>query len=201
MKKLIKSTHDRKSLRLPDFDYSQDGAYFVTIVTQNRTCLFGSVVGGEMVINEAGRMLDQVCQEIPIVISSVGLEYYVIMPNHFHAIIILNNDARFVQADLPQVPGAGSVYPSEEYNTGQPQRIAPTQDTVSLPNVIQRFKSLTTCRYISGVQQRDWPRFNGRLWHRNYYEHVIRNERDYQGFVDYIAMNPLSWEKDEEYRC
>jgi len=201
MNKLIKSTHHRKSLRLPDFDYSQDGVYFVTIVTQNRACLFGSVVEGEMVINEAGRMIDQVCQEIPINISSVGLEYYVIMPNHFHAIIILNNDARFVGVDLPQPPEGSSVYPSEGCNTGQPQRIAPTQDTVSLPNVVQRFKSLTTRRYISGVQQRDWPRFNGRLWQRNYYEHVIRNERDYQAIVDYIAMNPLNWEKDEEYSC
>lgn len=87
------------SLRLADFDYSQDGAYFVTIVLQNRKCLFGSVIDGEMVQNEAGKMVDKVCKEMPKFLQGVEIFPYQIMPNHFHAIIVITNEI-IVGADL-----------------------------------------------------------------------------------------------------
>ena len=158
--------------------------YFVTVVTQNRACLFGKVVEGEMFLNEAGDMIEHVCQKLPQFISNVDLACFVIMPNHFHGIIKIEQS---VEGDLPQPPKGGSVYP------GQP-------DNIYLSNVVQRFKSLTPRRYIEGVQQLDWPRFNGRLWQRNYYEHVVRNKRDYQAIVDYIVSNPRNWEKDKEHQ-
>ena len=114
----------RNSNRLPDYDYSQEAAYFITIVTQNRLCLFGSILDGEMVLNDAGRMVEQVCQEMPQVIRGVEISCFQIMPNHFHAIIWLTQDEGIeifedrdmnVGADLRVCPG-------------QPQRVAPTKD-------------------------------------------------------------------------
>ena len=89
----------RRSIRLPGYDYSQSGAYLITIVTHNRVCLVGSIMEGAMVLNDAGKMIDQVCQEIPKVLIGVELDHYQIMPNHFHGIIILNPEHN-VGADL-----------------------------------------------------------------------------------------------------
>lgn len=174
----------RRSIRLPEYDYSQSGAYFITIVTQNRVCLFGSIMEGVMVLNDAGKMIDLVCHEIPKVLKGVELNHYQIMPNHFHGIIILNPEHN-VGADLRVCPG-------------QPQRVAPTRNSIGLYDTVQRFKSLTTRRYIDGVKNQNWPRFNNRLWQRNYYERVIRNDREHQALVDYIFANPTNWEKDQE---
>jgi len=69
---------------------------------------------------------------------------------------------------------------------------------VALFDIVQRFKSLTTRRYIDGVKNQNWPRFENRLWQRNYYERVIRNDREHQALVDYIFANPSNWEKDQE---
>ena len=182
MNKGFKPTRHRKNLRLPEFDYSQDGVYFITIVTQNRTCLFGTIVKGEMILNDAGKMVDQVCQEVPQFIPNVDLEHYVVIPNHFHGIIELSHMGQ----QFPLTRGLG--------------RVVSSQARISLSNVVQRFKSLTTRRYIDGVEKYGWQRFDGRLWQRNYYEHVVRNERDYQAILDYIMSNPQNWEKDEEYR-
>ena len=182
----------RKNLRLPDFDYSQDGEYFVTIVTNQRACLFGEIIDQNMVLNKAGEMVDQVCREISNVIPSVNLNIFQIMPNHFHGIFTIERTDH-VRGALIQPRMRVSACP------GRPQRVAPTQNVVSLSNIVGRFKSLTTNRYISGVRESNWPRFETRLWQRNYYEHVIRNERDFQAIADYITCNPQNWEKDTEF--
>jgi REP element-mobilizing transposase RayT len=175
----------RKIIRLPDYDYSKDGAYFVTIVTHQRTCLFGNVIDQEMVLNGAGEMINQVCREITNVIPSLYLDIFQIMPNHFHGIFVI---------EKPIVVGAGL-----RACPGRPRRVAPTQNDVSLFEIVGRFKSLTTNRYIQGVKEFNWPIFETRLWQQNYYEHIIRNERDYQAVADYIFCNPQNWEKDTEY--
>ncbi len=79
----------RPSLRLPGYDYSQPGAYFITIVTRDKECLFGEVVGGTMELNKAGRLLNRVWDDLPDRFPSVGLDRFVIMPNHMHALIVL----------------------------------------------------------------------------------------------------------------
>jgi REP element-mobilizing transposase RayT len=170
------SSKFRKSLRLPNFDYSQDGAYFITIVTQNRACLFGEIIDEQMLLNDAGRMIEQVCQELPMNLPYVGLEILQIMPNHFHGIFTIEN-VESVGAGLRACP--------------QPQ--------ISLTDIVGRFKSLTTHRYIEGVKMNEWQSFDRRLWQRNYYEHIIRNETEHQAIADYIFCNPQNWKKDSEY--
>ena len=87
---------------------------------------------------------------------------------------------------------------SDQSTNGQPQGVAPTEGRLSLPEIVHRIKSLTTNRYMIGVRDKGWPQFEKRFWQRNYYEHIIRNERDYLAIYDYILANPMNWEKDEE---
>jgi putative transposase len=171
-------THHRRSIRLPSYDYTRAGAYFVTICTQDRECVFGEVVQGQMMANTAGQMIESVWRQLPQHCPCVEADAFVVMPNHVHGIIIL--------------VGAG---PRACPDSGQPRGVAPT---ISLPDVVHRFKSLTTARYRRGVHNNGWPPFPGRLWQRNYYEHVIRNEEDLSRVRQYIAENPAQWDQDPE---
>lgn len=177
---------NRKSIRLKGYDYSKDGAYFVTICTQNRQCVFGNIRDGVFIPNEAGKMVKQVWDESTDFYPIKHGEF-VVMPNHVHAIIILENDV-----------GAGPcACPPKKNNeplTGQPQGVAPT---MTLPDVVHRYKTMTTTRYIHGIRNYGWSAFEKRLWQRNYYEHIIRDEEEYLALSDYILNNPKNWEKDK----
>ena len=178
----------RKTLRLPDFDYSQPGAYFVTIVTRDRKTLFGKIVDGNVVLNNVGSMVEEVIKQIPEHYPGINVEVSVIMPNHVHIL--------FNFFDVLACP---CVFQSDEIENGQPRGVDPTRKQLSLPEIVHRIKSLTTHRYMTGVRDMGWSRFESRLWQRSYYEHVIRNERDYKAIYEYIITNPMNWEKDEEF--
>ena len=167
----------RRSIRLKGYDYAQAGAYFVTICVQDRECLFGQVVEGEMRLNDAGLVVQAVWDELPDHYPGVNADTFVVMPNHVHGIVIL--------------VGAG---PRACPNSGQPQGVAPT---LSLPDVVHRFKTLTTKRYVS-VKICGWSPFHGKLWQRNYYEHIIRDESSLHCIREYIATNPARWVEDPE---
>ena len=179
---------DRRNLRVPKYDYSQPGAYFVTIVTQDRKTLFGQVIGGEMVLNEAGKMVKDVVDQIYEHYPGINVEISIIMPNHIHILILI--------ADLVEAPRSCHL---DQPDNGQPQGVAPTKEQLSLPDIVHRIKSLTTHRYGIGVRNKGWPKFEKRLWQRNYYEHIIINKRDYRAVYDYILANPMNWEKDAEF--
>jgi putative transposase len=170
--------HHRHSIRLKHYDYSHAGAYFITICTQDKKCLFGEIIGGEIRLNEAGNMVQTIWNELPKNYPGVDIDIFVVMPNHFHGIIIV---------------GAG---PRACPKFGQPQGVAPTQ--LSLPDVVHRFKSLTTTRYRHAMGKFGQILLRGHLWQRNYYEHVIRDESDLARIRQYIMDNPVRWEDDEE---
>ncbi|MBN1595135.1 transposase [candidate division FCPU426 bacterium] len=184
--------HQRRSIRLKGYDYSKAGAYVVTICTQNRECLFGNIEEGEMRLNDAGQMVQKVWDEIPVYYGSINIDEFVIMPNHIHGIIKIDG------ADPHKnIVGAGPcACPIESKKTreGQPQGVAPTD--LSLPDVVHRFKTMTTKKYTDGVKQHDWPSFSGRLWQRNYWEHIIRDEPELNRVREYITNNPGKWELD-----
>lgn len=170
----------RRSIRLRDYDYTQAGAYFVTICTQGRVCLFGAVVDGEMELNDAGRMVGRWWGELMTKFPSVALDDCVVMPNHVHGIVII------VGADLGVCPDT-PVAEAKGAHTGAP-----------LPRIVQWFKTMTTNEYIRGVKQRGWAPFHGRLWQRNYYEHVIRSEDGLDRIRQYILDNPAKWPEDSD---
>ena len=171
--------HHRHSMRLRGYDYAQAGAYFVTIVTRDRVCLFGEMVNGEMRLNDGGRMIEQWWFELNRKFSTVETDEFVVMPNHFHGIVVIAGVT--VGADPRVGPN------SEGADAGAP-----------LPTIIQWFKTMTTNEYMRGVKTRSWTPFAGRLWQRNYYEHIVRCENELTRIREYIANNPLQWEMDRE---
>jgi REP element-mobilizing transposase RayT len=194
--------HHRRSIRLKGYDYAQAGAYFVTICAQDRLCLFGDVADGKMRLNAAGRMVDQWFGELNNKFRELETDEYVVMPNHFHGIIVI------VGADLRVCPDqmgqTGQTGQTGEH-TGSPlhgqtgQTGQTGEHTGSpLPKIIQWFKTMTTNEYIRCVKTTGWPPFPGKLWQRNYYEHVIRNENELNRVREYIINNPMKWELDRE---
>jgi putative transposase len=178
--------HHRRSIRLPTYDYTQPGAYFVTICTQNRECVLGEVIQGQMVLNARGQMVESVWRQLPQHYPRVEVDAFVVMPNHVHGIVILVGAGPRACPERPARPRVDS---------GQSQGIAPT---ISLPDVVHRFKSLTTAKYRTGVLQDGWQPFPGRLWQRNYYERVVRNDNDLARIRQYIVDNPARWQEDPE---
>jgi len=176
----VTEKHHRRSIRLKDYDYSKPGAYFVTICSQNRECLFGRIVDGKMRLNKTGKMIQTIWNELPQNYPGVDIDAFVVMPNHVHGIIVLTP------------VGAGPCACPEG---GQPQGVAPT---ISLPDVVHRFKSLTTTLYRKNLIQNNARSFTIRLWQRNYYKHIIRNEEKLNLVREYILNNPLQWQYDKE---
>jgi len=184
--------HHRRSIRLRHYDYSQPGLYYVTIVVQQRQCLFGAIVGARMAANEAGKTVGDMWQRLPERFPSVELDQFIIMPNHLHGIIRITD--RVVGATLVVAPGQqnGRATAQGGHQAGG-HKARPY-----LGDIVGAFKSLTTCAYVEGIKQRGWLPFHAGLWQRNYYEHVVRNEDELAHIRDYIRGNPLNWALDCE---
>ena len=168
----------RKSLRLKNYDYSQNGFYFITICIQNKECLLGEIIDQKMILNNAGMMIDTIWHEIPKYYEGFKIHEFIVMPNHIHGIIEISS----CRGGLPCPPTGFH---------GMTQGSSPT-----LSGVVQRFKTLTTNKYINGVQHHHWKRFHKQLWQRSYYEHIIRNEKTLEEIQTYIINNPINWDKD-----
>ena len=170
---------DRQSIRLPGYSYADPGAYFVTICTEGRVPLLGQVAHEAVIKSFAGTMVNTAWQALPSEFPHIGLDAFVIMPNHVHGILWI----------MP------SAIPAEHRGDGD----RPTGTVAgSLSRVVQAFKSRTTNQYIQGVRAASWPAFNRRLWQRNYFEHVIRSHRALQLIREYIVTNPQRWNDDAE---
>lgn len=181
--------HHRRSIRLKEYDYSQSGAYFVTICTYNRECLFGEIANGEMNLNDAGRMVQQVWNELLQFYIGVDIDVFIVMPNHVHGVIVIDN--RRGESCIRPKNNAKSRTKGDHKD--RPYGTAHN----SIGCIIQRFKSITTHAYAIGVKQNGWPPFPGKLWQRNYYEHVIRNENELDEIREYVIGNPNKWAEDE----
>ena len=155
----------------------------------DRRNLFGDIEDGRMILNDAGYMVQTVWGEIPKYYDGIDIDTFQIMPNHIHGIIIVGAGPR-------ACPNDNKIINAKKVDKkGQPQGVAPT--SLSLGDIVGRFKSLTTTKYIKGVTNNHWQPFNKHLWQRNYYEHIIRNDNDLTVIREYIVNNPARWEDDE----
>jgi len=177
--------HHRRSVRLTGYDYSQPGYYFVTICTQNGRPLFGEIQKGAMILNDAGKMIGRWWNELKNKYANIEIDEYVVMPNHCHGII--NIVGTVVGADLCVCPGPEK----KGEHAGSPLQEWP------IYKMIQWFKTMTTNEYIRNVKQNHWKPFDGKLWQRNYYEQIVRNETSLQRIRKYIVNNPCQWQQDE----
>jgi len=184
--------HHRRSIRLKGYNYSQAGLYFITICCQNRICRFGNVVDGEMMLNEFGIVAYNEWVKLSERFSNFELDVFQIMPNHMHGIILLND----ISVGAGFTPAQNDLYTQ---NDGKPNdnnrttaRVAPT-----VSNIVGAYKSLVAngCLDIFKSQNETM----GKLWQRNYYEHIIRNEQSYQTIAEYIINNPAKWADDKFY--
>lgn len=198
--------HHRHSIRLKGYDYSQAGLYFITICVQNRECLFGEIVGAslvgaqnpdaKMILNDAGKMVQAEWLKLPERFTNIELHEYIVMPNHFHAILEIVGATLVVAQNIA---GNQNIVVAQNENgecniQGQPQGIAPTDKTVG--EMVGAFESITTVKYIRGVKNNNWHTFDKKLWQRNYWEHIIRNEQSYLTISEYFVNNTANWTND-----
>ena len=186
--------HHRRSIRLKGFDYANPGAYFVTLVTWHRECLFGNVINGKMRSNKVGKILEWEWLELPKRLSYVSLGVYVVMPNHFHGILFIHENVGATRQGETESPSGTETSHIVTTNSmdGSPLR-PPGPKPASLGAILAQFKSRAT--------KRIWkiPEFKGvPIWQRNYYERIIRTDRDLQNISNYIESNPRMWEEDKE---
>ena len=176
---LILKGYHRRSIRLKDYDYSQSGAYFVTICTRNRECFFGDIEDGGMVLSDVGKIVQSVWKALPNRFPSIGLDTHVMMPNHIHGIITVGE--QFIAPNLNTM-----ITNNKESFDKDVMNHAPT-----LGEILRTFKAIST-----RVVRKD--NLNEFAWQRNYYEHIIRNEQSLNRIRQYIAENPLRWAHDKE---
>ncbi len=204
--------HHRRSIRLKGYDYSQAGAYFVTINIHRRRCLLGEVADGKVYLSPAGKMVLALWEAIPWHYPGVEVDAFVVMPNHIHGIIVLKTPVRAApcghpiplrtnqsDTDDPRSPagdGGQTMGQARGQTMGQARGPAPTG--LRLADIVGRFKSLTTRRYITGVKELGWPPFDGHLWQPNYHERILRDEHELNIRRLYIAKNPQRWSTDCE---
>ena len=163
--------HHRHSIRLQGFDYSSEGAYFITICTENRENILASIRRGdpcgrpEIELTELGRICNNMFFRITVMYN-ISISKYVIMPNHIHFMLLISRDMRATA------------------------RVAPT-----VGSIVGGYKSLVENLWLKKCKENNI--YMGEIWQRNYYEHIIRDEQDYRIKWNYIDTNPLNWDKDE----
>jgi REP element-mobilizing transposase RayT len=173
--------YDRESLRLPGYDYTSSGAYFVTFCTDHRASIFGKIKNGVMELNECGRMAMECWNELPKHFSNIRLDEFVVMPNHFHGIVwIVADSVGMTHASMPHGNSYGNNGPKSK----------------SVGSIVGSFKSAVAKR----IHRNDACVIStrGPIWQRNYYEHIIRDDVSLYQIRQYIADNPLDWETDPE---
>jgi putative transposase len=214
--------HQRQSIRLKGYDYSKAGLYFITICVQNRECLFGKIcfVGAplcgcpndstikieptqKMRLNNAGEMIIKWYNELKNKYPEIRCHEMVVMPNHFHCIVEITDICEnHPQGAHAGVPLRGRPNRQNHRHNDYPTNVTPygpdnKKYDVTIGNVVDWFKTMTTNEYIRGVKTLGWKRFDGKLWQRNYWEHIIRNEDSYQRIAAYILENPSKWNDDQ----
>jgi REP element-mobilizing transposase RayT len=182
---LFKNKFRIESTRLKGYDYSQAGEYFVTICTDNHRCLFGAVIEEEMRSSPVGKIAKSCWEKIPKHFRNVELDEFVIMPNHVHGIIIINDNRRDVQLNV----STDRINISSKNDLNASTELSPKRGTLSV--IIRTYKAAVTteCRRKG---------YNEFQWQSRFYEHIIRDEKDLQSIREYIINNPIKWFSDEE---
>jgi putative transposase len=167
----------KSSIRLLGYDYSQQGGYYVTLVTQNRECLFGKIKDEEMILNVIGQIVREEWFRSAEIREEIRLfeDEFVVMPNHIHGIV-------WIIGDLVGATGRSPLQSG-------PKGPAPK----SLASLIGGYKASVTKR-INLL--RNTP--GQAVWQRNYYDHIIRNKEDANRIYSYIQFNLYMWQDDEE---
>ncbi len=217
--------HNRRSIRLKGYDYSQAGYILLPFALRIENYCSEKIDNDEMILNDAGKMIETEWKKLQQRFSSIELHEFAVMPNHVHGILEIVTRAGNAAQDEIGAAAAGTdtlaatrvVAPNNPVarddnatsndlaasnDMGKPEegattRVASVDKTVG--DMMGAFKSITTVEYINGVKNLSWQPFNGKLWQRDYHEHIIRNEHSYENIADYIINNPARWRDDKFY--
>ena len=213
--------HHRRSIRLKGYDYSKTGLYFITLCVEDKQHLFGDIIDGKMILNQLGQIANDEWLNTSNIRDNISLHEFIIMPNHFHCIIEIN----FKKGENDQSIGAfkspsqtiGSIIrgykiattkkikdflKEENIRTGELQ-FAPIPESISGESEIALYpKSISGKSEIAQYSQSisgelQFAPTNSKIWQRNYYENIIRDEKAYQNISNYIKNNPAKWHEDK----
>jgi REP element-mobilizing transposase RayT len=209
---------NRQTIRRQGYNYSLPGAYFVTICVQNREYLFGNVENGKMILNKIGEIIKNQWLSIPTRFSNTKLDEFIIMPNHIHGIIIISPARQTnVGATLAVARNEIDAKRAMPVTKRATARVAPTYQLTmnhswingqktnktnhfTIGQIIGAFKSLCITNYLKYIKNKNLNTPLNKLWQRNYYEHIIRNENELNYVRQYIKDNPIKWRNDNYYR-
>ncbi len=180
---------DRKHIRLSNHDYSSDGEYFITICTHNRECFFGKIENDEMILNETGVIANKYLQEILSHFPHAQLDEFIVMPNHVHCILALENKI-FAAVETGNV-GASHVMPTIGIHAPNRNEFSkPVKGSVSV--IIQQYKAAVK-RWCNANKHEYFE------WQSRFHDHIIRNAKSYEKIKNYIINNPKNWNDDSLY--
>ncbi|MEO5888002.1 MAG: transposase [Anaerolineales bacterium] len=193
--------HHRLSIRLKDYDYASEGAYYVTIVTQGRECLFGEIVEKQMYLSNYGEIVRKWWENIPVHFPNVETGAFVIMPNHVHGIIFIIEERRgevLSPRNDPNQDNQKFIIDKEISHSMdafmKQGGITPPLRKPTLGQIMAYFKYQST----KEMNATDNTGTITKFWQRNYHEHIIRNQKELKQKTDYILDNPFRWDDDEE---
>ena len=209
-----------QSKRMPYWDYSGNGAYFITICVNGRNCIFGHIENKKMNLNEFGEIAHNEWEISPTIRDEIELDVFVIMPNHLHGIVILkkpivdavidSNDGSH-DGSLVETHGRASQ-PENQPENQNPSPQKPQRKPKSISSFIAGFKSAVTTKINNLIDLRmqihgptfqfATSKFNrkNKLWQLNYYDHIIRNNVEFNRIKKYIISNPSNWQEDKFYK-
>ena len=199
--------HHRRNIRLKGYDYSRAGLYFITICTHNRMNLFGKIQHGKMILNSFGNIIKEEWEKTPSIRKNISLGEYCIMPNHFHGIIEILESNAIKKKELGRLKFIATFK-------------APSQN---IGAIIRGFKGASTLKIKNSIRSKGGIESKGELqfvptaptetivitaqtfskksiWQRNYYEHIIKDEKAFQNISKYIMNNPKKWKEDTFYK-
>ncbi|MCF6153948.1 MAG: transposase [Candidatus Brocadia sp.] len=195
--------HHRRSLRLKEYDYSRNGAYFITVRSYDKKCIFGNILIESVELTRLGKIVNDFWYEIPNHFKNVQLDTFIVMPNHIHGIIIINDDCMDAVSTSPSNMnvnnGRGGVSPRPQSEYTLPiheingRGKTPLKWKRTLSQIIGYYKYQTT-KIINQLNKTP----GNHVWQRNYYDHIIRNVDDFNKIREYIIQNPLKWALDRE---
>jgi REP element-mobilizing transposase RayT len=180
---------NRQSIRLKNYDYSQEGSYFITLVTQDRIHLFGKIEDGKMILNTVGKILEEEWRNTIELRPNISLGEFIIMPDHMHMIITIT-------AQMEKKEDKEWIHSN------------PKSPSHTIGAIIRGFKGASTKKINQFLNRRGESQFapidsqfaptefyKNKIFQRNYYEHIIRNQNDFNRIEQYIIDNPMNWKK------
>ncbi|NEP19145.1 MAG: hypothetical protein F6J97_19980 [Leptolyngbya sp. SIO4C1] len=199
--------HHRQSIRLKGYDYSSAGAYFITLCTFQRQHLFGQITDSTMRLNEFGQIVAEEWMQSTIIRQEIDFDQWVIMPNHLHAIVLINptnsGPTNSVGSHGP-TNSVGSHGPTNSVGSHGPTNSVGSHGRATPQTGIAYRRPRSLSSFVAGFKSATTKRINtvrnsagSSVWQRNYYDCIIRSQKSLQRIQQYIQNNPAAWQNDQ----